>query len=305
MQPGIIHEFTEFCRRCRHAPAQPLPPRSQRAGPPPCRPRRLTVTGTSTAAAAIAVGTGFVQSDGGFLATAATATSYNSIQAPAGGVYARSLGASTYTQVGNSPGTPTTTSGDAFRAGALYYNTALGALQVYNGSSWSSVSGGSSGGVTTLMGTANQVLVNGTYNTNTSGGIILTLPQSIGTTSIPTFAAVIANGAFNSLVTGANVGLQTGGGMFQAFGNGNVNGNIFNALTGFQINGNSVINSSRQFVGSGIDVSNGGVQAGGYNVYGGYLGQTANVQFSSPFTWNGSGSFTTLVFRGGVLVSAY
>lgn len=46
-------------------------------------------------------------------------------------------------------------------------------------------------GVSTLTGTANQVLVNGTSGTPTNGAITLTLPQSIATTSSPTFNAPI------------------------------------------------------------------------------------------------------------------
>ena len=45
-----------------------------------------------------------------------------------------------------------------------------------------------SGIVTTITGTANQVLVNGTSGSVTSGAITLTTPQSIGTTSSPTFS---------------------------------------------------------------------------------------------------------------------
>ncbi len=66
-----------------------------------------------------------------------------------------------------------------------------------------------------------------------------------------------------------------------------------------------LINNVGAFVGAGIDVGTFGVQAIGYNVTGGYLGQTWTIGLSAPFTINGSGSFTSLVFRGGVLVSAF
>lgn len=46
------------------------------------------------------------------------------------------------------------------------------------------------GTVTSAAGTANQVLVNGTSVTPQTGAIVLTLPQSIATTSSPTFAAL-------------------------------------------------------------------------------------------------------------------
>lgn len=44
--------------------------------------------------------------------------------------------------------------------------------------------------VTSLEGTANQVLVNGTFGTPTGGNIVLTTPQDIATTSSPTFNAL-------------------------------------------------------------------------------------------------------------------
>jgi hypothetical protein len=44
-------------------------------------------------------------------------------------------------------------------------------------------------GTETITGTANQVLANGTVGTPQTGAVTLTLPQSIGTTSSPTFAS--------------------------------------------------------------------------------------------------------------------
>jgi hypothetical protein len=411
----------------------------------------VTITALNSASAGLAVGTGYVQADAGFLATAATAVNYNSIQAPAGGVYAKSMRAINYTQVGSSSGTPSVTSGDSLQPGALYFNTALGSLQVYNGATWSSLSGGGGGGVTTAAGTGNQVLVNGS-TAAASGAITLSLPQSIGTSSSPTFASVVASGVFNSAAAGAAIAFQTSGTTFQVDGNGNISSSAQVNLTGgtssykiagaevinsvrrfvgsggvdvgsasvsagsysinggfvivdasrnatfqnmtitgtctgcsagavtsvtggtgvsaspttgavtvsigqsvatsatpsfngviasggtpafnstasggtiafqtsnanFQVNGNGaisgqqlniagiqVINSSRQFVGAGVDVGSNGISAGNYNVSGGFVGQTWNIGFPSPITINGAGSYTTLVFRGGVLVSAF
>jgi cytoskeletal protein CcmA (bactofilin family) len=50
-----------------------------------------------------------------------------------------------------------------------------------------------SAAVISLQGTANQVLVNSTSGTATAGAITLTLPQSIGTSSTPTFAGLTSN----------------------------------------------------------------------------------------------------------------
>ena len=54
------------------------------------------------------------------------------------------------------------------------------------------------GGVLTLTGTANQVLINGATS-SANGNITLTLPQSIGTTSTPTFGGLtVGNGVATS-----------------------------------------------------------------------------------------------------------
>lgn len=71
--------------------------------------------------------------------------------------------------------------------------------------------------VSTLTGTANQVLVNGTSGVATSGAVTLTTPQDIATTSSPTFTAVTAgnlNLATNSLIstnTNGNISLIPNG----------------------------------------------------------------------------------------------
>ena len=69
-------------------------------------------------------------------------------------------------------------------------------------------------GVSTLTGTADQVLVNATSGTPTSGAVTLTLPQNINTTSSPTFAALtltapltLANGGTSKALTASNGGI--------------------------------------------------------------------------------------------------
>lgn len=61
---------------------------------------------------------------------------------------------------------------------------------------------------TTIVGTADQVLVNGTTGTTSGGRIVLTLPQSVGTTSSPSFnglslSGVTANSFLYAGTTGA------------------------------------------------------------------------------------------------------
>ena len=72
-----------------------------------------------------------------------------------------------------------------------------------NPATWSTLS---SIAVTTLTGTANQVLVNGTSATPTAGAITLTLPQSIATTSNVTFGSVLIGngGALQTTTTTGN-----------------------------------------------------------------------------------------------------
>jgi hypothetical protein len=63
------------------------------------------------------------------------------------------------------------------------------------------------GTVSTLTGTANQVLVNGTSGSATSGAITLTTPQDIATTSNVTFGSVTSTN--DATIHGLTVGLGT------------------------------------------------------------------------------------------------
>ena len=75
----------------------------------------LTVYAASSGSAGLAVATGFIQADTGFYATSGVATSYQTFNAPTGGMYARSVRATVYSQVGQNYGAPTMTSGDSGR----------------------------------------------------------------------------------------------------------------------------------------------------------------------------------------------
>ncbi len=78
---------------------------------------------------------------------------------------------------------PVSHSGTDFR-----FNSDLIILEYWDGSNWAQIS--ETDGVVTAQGTANQVLVNGTSGSPIDGAIILTLPQDIATTSVPTFSGV-------------------------------------------------------------------------------------------------------------------
>ena len=71
--------------------------------------------------------------------------------------------------------------------------------------------------------------------------------QFVGFGGVNTSGAIVSSSSIDSTLTGAVVAFQAGGGAFQAYGNGNVNGLNINALTSLQINGVSVINNLRTF----------------------------------------------------------
>jgi hypothetical protein len=146
--------------------------------------------------------------------------------------------------------------------------------------------------------------VDGNGNISGSGSANLSQGFRVGGTFVidssrnaTNLASATAAGVFQSQATGGNIAFQTTNFNFQVNGNG-----VVSSAGGINVSGVTCINTSRQFVGYGVDVSSYGVSAGGYNVFGGYVGQTWNV--SGSFTINGA-SYSTLVFRGGILVSAF
>ena len=106
----------------------------------------LSIISTSLSVPALVVNTGYVQSDGGLLATNGVANAFNSIQAPSGGMEALSFTAANYIQSGQGTVNPTPTTSDTFHAGAMYYNTTSGCEEVYNGYTWACMTGGGGGG---------------------------------------------------------------------------------------------------------------------------------------------------------------
>jgi len=102
-----------------------------------------TTNGTTTPVTTVALNTNIaVNSAVGFVTGNA---SYNSIQAPGGGVLARSLHADKYIDVGNSAGPPTKTTNANFRDGNLYWDTTQGNYQYYKAGAWQAFSGAAAG----------------------------------------------------------------------------------------------------------------------------------------------------------------
>jgi hypothetical protein len=87
----------------------------------------------------------------------------------------------------------------------------------------------SSNAVTSITGTANEVLANSTSGSAQTGSVTLTTPQAIGTSSTPTFAGLFAANGSNtapsySFTNSTNTGLyysSNGGGQAVLSGNGN------------------------------------------------------------------------------------
>jgi hypothetical protein len=161
-----------------------------------------------------------------------------------------------------------------------------------------------SGGNIAFQTTNFAFQVDGNGNISGSGSANLSQGYRVGGTFVidssrnaTNLASATAAGVFQSQASGGSIAFQTTNFNFQVNGNG-----VVSTAGGINVSGVTCINTSRQFVGYGVDVSYFGISAGGYNVYGGYVGQTWNV--SGSFTINGA-SYSTLVFRGGILVSAW
>lgn len=271
--------------------------------------------------------TGFFLSSGatgGF--TAPTDTAYNTVQAVSGGVLARNGTFLKYIQTGHNSGAPSMSTGDSVNAGTMYWDDGLGAERVWNGSSYNTLSTGGISSLNSLTGTLNITCNLATSCTITPFGttIQISAPQPLGTASGVTFASVIANGVFNSSVTGGTIGFQTSTGSFQVNGDGAVSaagvisstggsgginntgntstasiqtvggvnsGSTGNANGGYSVNGSRVINNSGQFIGAAV-LATGNVQSGGvFSVLGGFFGQTVTVTAGT----------CQMFFRGGIL----
>jgi hypothetical protein len=82
---------------------------------------------------------------------------------------------------------------------------------------------GSGGGVPSLTGTANQVLVNGTTGSPISTAATLTLPQAIGTSSNVQFGQIIGTGVINGAAASGNA-FQNSAGSWAVLPNGTEGG---------------------------------------------------------------------------------
>jgi hypothetical protein len=147
------------------------------------------------------------------------------------------------------------------------------------------------------------------------GGYVELAPQSLGTAASPTFQALTISDAIQSnrstgpAIYAPNAYMQGKGYVssgLSAYNSIQSDAGISagtGANGGFYVGSTQVINTSGQFVGLGIAMPSYGISASGFNPYSGtqYFGQTWNVV--GTFTISGV-PYTTLIFKGGVLVSA-
>ena len=166
-------------------------------------------------------------------------------------------------------------------------------------------------GATIAFQTSNSNFsVDGNGNVSGVGSANMTAGFRVGGTTVidssrnaSGLASATASGVFQSQATSTSIAFQTTNFNFQVNGNG-----VVSCAGGYNVGGANVINSSGVFVGSsGINVGSAGIICGGINPTGGYIGQTWNITLNGGATFaiaGYAGSFSTLVFRGGVLVSA-
>jgi len=230
---------------------------------------------------------GFVSATTGFYSAS---TSYQAVNIPNGGVYARSGHFEKLIHIAGNSGVPTATTGTSVPTnGQFYYDTSLSKFRAYEGGSWKDMI---SAGTSYSAGTGVSIASN-----------VISIGQAVATSSSVTFGTVSSSGVVQAAGSGSTITFQNSSTYaFQVNGQGDVSGREANFSQGYKVNGSSSINSSNQFVGGGVNCPSYGVAASGFNPYSGtqYYGQTATVDGS--FTIGGVAK-TSLVFIGGSLVS--
>jgi hypothetical protein len=267
----------------------------------------LSIAAASSSNAGLAVSTGFIQADAGFLSGACTR--YNCFQVTStisgsliGGMAALSFTAQNYIQTGNSSGVPSLTSGDAVHAGAQYFDTGTTRARVYNGTSWLNLTTGDpivsintlTATALTLAGTTNEIIL------TPSGGNTITFstPQAINTAANVNFGTVTTTGAIQSGASGAAIAFQTSSPFnFQVDGNGNVSAaGSFNSIGvpgTYKVGGVTIVDSARQATFAALTTS--GVISAGASISGTNFASSGHyISTGTAPTISGTGcAFTT------------
>jgi hypothetical protein len=148
----------------------------------------LTVQALSSSVAGIAVGSGFVQADQGFIATPGTCVQYNCVQAPTGGAAALSFTAANYIQIGSHAGAPSLTTSDAQHPGLLYWDTVAGNPQIWNGSAYVALA---TGGATSPGGASTNIQFNSAGSFGGSSALTWTAASTLLNVTTPSAIAGI------------------------------------------------------------------------------------------------------------------
>lgn len=237
----------------------------------------------------------YAQADIGFLAVNSGAPStpltYNAIQAPTGGVYANSLRAIRYTQTGNSSGIPAVTTSDTFTAGAMYYDTGLGAQRVFNGSTWTSLATAAAAGLNTYVQFNDGGVFGGQSNfyfVKASGQVVSTVVQALAAGAATAFSN--GSGSWVSRGDGTSSGVN-----FEATSSG-LNNGFSNSAHTFSVNGNGLVLAS--------GISAGTIQATGSLAFSNFVGSfnvtSAGQATATNFVATATG--TSLVWNSGNIV---
>lgn len=215
---------------------------------------------------------------------------YNSIQAPLGGCYV-GLGYTTdqalyphlYVSSASLNSPAANYGGLGYKGGNSYW--------YWNSTSaaWASVdlSAVASSGVSSITGTANQVIVS-----SPTGAVTLSLPQNINTSAGVTFGTVTTSGVFQSGATGASISFQNTNFNFQVDGNGNISSAATINASGaaaYKVAGTMIIDSSRNAT-FGVITSSGVIQSGVTGASISFQNTNANFQVDGNGNISGAGS---------------
>lgn len=242
---------------------------------------QLGIAGGTSTTQSIVIATGYGLANGGWNSgTCALATC---VQSPTGGMsaglgYTAGQGFYSFNFAPVGGMAPGSLNNPASGYGGIAY-AGTGLYWAWSGTAWYSWTPGSGGGggscpggaanniqynngASACAGSANYTFNSGTNTVNLNGAFTLFSSPSISASNqfvgaggvavaAPISGTSITASSTIQSTLGSGVAFQAGGGAFQAFANGNINGLNINASTSLEIGGVVVINSGDQFIGGG------------------------------------------------------
>lgn len=262
------------------------------------------VVGGAASGAGLLVQDGYTESTEGFYSPF---TSYQTFQAPNGGMFARSHASSVYTKVGTSFGAPTATAGDSVGAGAIYFDTGSNSFLGNNGFGFVPLGGGVSS-VSSLSANLAASPTTGAVTLNFSNSpTFASLFLNGGGQVLTASGSILASGGFNSQ-SGAFNSIQTIGGTLSS--SGYYVGSSFSPQTAIDsgrnhfgasyknTGGSDLINVFGQFVGTGgVVVGSAPVGSARHDFFNGSFYEPG---FTQTLTVTRPGGSAILAFKGGV-----